>query len=176
MYDENWKFVIKGTDPDTGETPREYTGVLGPDTLYQAWSLHGPRYSADGSLVDPGTRMLAHLEKVYIPDTDSFEEVVDGMEHVYGFRFIAVPLTKERFVELYNSTAAKCACQDSWTGLVTDQCYDSEGYEIGQDRGGCESHASEGPAFIATDDEKVLEVERTCYDESGKEVDCGEGE
>ena len=176
MYDENWKFVIRGTDPETGEDTREYTGVLGPDTLYQAWSLHGPSYAADGSLVDPGTRMLAHLEKVYIPDTDSFEEVVDGMEHVYGFRFMSVPLTKERFVELYNSAAAKCACQDSWTGLVTDQCYDSEGYEIGQDRGGCESHASEGPAFIATDDERVLEVERTCYDESGKEVDCGEVE
>lgn len=174
MYDEKWSFVVKGADPATGEETRKYTSALGPDTLYQAWSLHGPSYAADGSLADPGTRMLAHLEKLYVPETDGFEEAVSGMEHVYGFRFMAVPLTKERFVEMYNATAARCACQDSWTGLVTDQCYDGEGVEIPQDRGGCDSHASVGPAFIATDDGKVLEAERTCFDESGKEVDCGE--
>ena len=163
MYDDKWTFVVQDVDEDGNlvfdENGMKVTHVsheLSADTLYQNWMLHAP--SSTGY---QGTRMLAHAAMI------GEAEVAEGMLHTYGFRFYHVPLSKERFCELYNSSSTGCVCRETWRGLVTDQCYDSDGMPTD-----CGQVASEGHAFITTDDGDVISVEKSCFDDEGQEIDC----
>jgi len=163
MYDENWNFVVPVRDgegnptyDDAGNAITGMTHELNADTLFQRWTLHAP--TASGS---PGTMMLAHA--VSVGDTES----VTGIGHSYGFKFYHTPLTKERFCQIYNSTVGGCICRDTWTGLVTDQCYDSDGQPVE-----CGELASEGHAMITTDDDEPMSVDSVCFDGTGTKIDC----
>jgi hypothetical protein len=163
MYDEGWKFVVPVLDEsgkpvydEFGNRVTEISHELNADTLFQSWSLHAP---TTGSNV--ATKMLAHAAKI------GEGEVAEGISHSYGFKFYHTPLTKERFCQIYNSGLGGCVCQDTWTGLVTDQCYDSEGYPVD-----CRELASEGPAFLTTDNGEPIVVEKACFDSSGTKIDC----
>lgn len=145
MYDSQWNFKV-----DDGEGGYKIIHELTPETLYQNWSLHAGT-----------TKMLAHLAKIGIGDTPA------GMEHVYGFKFYHAVITKEQFCGVYNESKPGCICQDTWTGLVTDQCYDEEGYVID-----CNEAASKGNAFITTDDDEPIAVEKSCFDDTGRKIDC----
>lgn len=166
MYDPVWTFVVPVLDEygnpvldESGDTVTEEIHCLDERSLYQVWSLHG----SDPSKGIEGTRLLARRGKV------GTTEVPLGMSHVYGFKFFDVPITKDRFCKLYNEGHSGCICQDTWGGLVTDQCFDSEGELVD-----CDEVASTGPAFIGTDDMHVLIDERHCYDDVGRKVECTE--
>lgn len=166
MYDPSWIFVVPVLDEngnpavdEYGEPVTEETHYIDARTLYQVWALHG----TDALHGVEGTKILAHRGMV-----GTFDVPV-GMSHVYGFKFFNVPITKERFCKLYNEGQSGCICQDTWSGLVTDQCYDSEGEAVD-----CDQLASTGPAFITTDDDDIFLAERNCYDESGRKVECEE--
>lgn len=145
MYDPQWAFKT-----DDGEGGYVITHELGPETLYQNWSLHGVT-----------TKMLAHLAKI------GTGEVPAGMDRVYGFKFYHTVITKERFCSIYNEAKAGCICQDTWTGLVTDQCYDEDGHPVD-----CDEAASRGNSFITTDDGEPIAVEKSCFDDTGRKIDC----
>lgn len=86
MYDSKWKFRV---EDEHGELAG-WTDELGPDTLYQAWALHGGK---------EGTRILAHGEDGAAPV---------GTRGIYGFRFYDTPLTLQRFCDIYNRASTGC--------------------------------------------------------------------
>lgn len=162
MYDENWTFVVQDVDengnPVYDENGMKVTHVsheLDADTLFQNWVLHAP------SAAKAGTKMLAHAAMV------GEMESAEGMAHTYGFRFYHTPLSKERFCQIYNESKTGCVCQQTWNGLATDQCYDSDGMPTD-----CGQVASEGSAFITTDSEEVISTEKACFDDDGQEIEC----
>lgn len=129
MYDPKWKFKVVD---EQGELVG-WTDILGPDTLYQAWAIHGGK---------DGTRILAHGETVVDPDTGEEVVVPVGAKGIYGFKFYDSPLTLQRFCDIYNKASTDCIFQDTGAGLVTDQEYPADG--------GTE------PAYIATDDGEII--------------------
>lgn len=130
LYDTRWKFKV--VDPDTGVV--SWTDVLGPDTLYQAWALHGG---------GEGTKILAHGETVTDPDTGKPVVVPVGLRGIYGFKFYDTPLTMQRFCDIYNKASTACIFQDTASGIVTDQ-------ESPVSGGGTE------PSFITTDGDEIV--------------------
>jgi len=165
MYDSKWRFKVKVIED--GVERDAISHVLDAETLYQNWALHKPSFDAEGKLSDPGTLMLAHTEKVYDAETGEYYAVYDGMEHIYGFTLYNVAINKDRFCKIYNAAIRNCVCQDTWTGMGTDQCYDADGYEVD-----CNDLSSEGHAFITTDNGEAISLEKTCFDSHGKKVEC----
>ena len=130
MYDPTWKFKVVD---ERGEVVG-WTDVLGPDTLYQAWALHG------GS---DGTKIMAFGETMVDPDTGKEVVVPVGMNGIYGFKFYDTPLTLQRFCDIYNKASTDCIFQDTLSGIVTDQESPASG-------GGEES------SFITTDGDEIV--------------------
>lgn len=163
MYDDSWKFVVPVYDDkgqpvydEFGNPVTEITHELDATTLFQNWILHAP---VPGGRA--GTRMLAHTARV------GESEVAAGIMHTYGFRFYHVPITKERFCQIYNSGVGRCVCQDTWTGFSTDQCYDSDGNPVD-----CAELASEGMATLTTDAGEPIALDRACFDDGATRIEC----